>query len=142
MGDPKNILFEEVYYLGVRVLRVNGINLLDRGSLDSILQADDKKNTNSFHEVNQWKVPFGYGDILQQMYGFATAFNSDSHKWLYYETTVMVNGGTVTAPEYKLENVGGKYAGTEINYIIAGHAAAKAGLSTRKLGQPLIFTTL
>jgi hypothetical protein len=132
------------------VLNINGINLLDNSLLDSILKADDAINR-SFHEVNQSTVPSGFWPTVEWWYNFRTGFantnnNIMQQKWLFYEGTESVpiyatgpyGGGAFIG--YETRHVGGIYIDSEINYIIQGHACAKAGISLTLSRSPQVIT--
>ncbi len=144
-GDSRTVTFQQVYYLGVPVLRVNGINLIDDSTLDRILQADDVRNVLSFHELNQSTPPpkIPWSDFEEWWYSWKTAFAktepedpSKRQKWLFYGGTEFVPIYQASPQEphlqivvgYKPQYVGGVATDSEINYIIQGHACAKAGL--------------
>jgi RHS repeat-associated protein len=122
-GDGKDIRIELVYSFGVSLIKINGVHLLMDGELDSILKrGDEKLNTVvSFHEVNQWDIeggwPFTPGwldKLLSVRTPFQVIEKLKSGTFLYFQ-------GYDSWGRAK----GGKYGGSQINYIGAGHAAAK-----------------
>jgi len=126
-SGSQTIHYEETLFYGVRLFRLNGINLLDEYSLDAILKAGDER-LNSFHEINQWTHE-GIGVDREKLYGIWTPFRDDKEQYLWYDGLHEIHD-CVTGDVFYYD-YGDIYGGSSINYIATGHALNHLGYSKR-----------